>query len=190
MKTDVDWKTNLIAQIVVLRGRELPTIQDEGLRSIFDSSGKSVALQAVKRLSDMPTLPSNIIGAIKREISGIEGEIRERQEWRLKSRDAATSTKECQELMAFLQELSIWHQIGLVERNDNGISIPMSIDEYIYAGRPKTWSPIIDHWLQGFEAAYRLEQEKPGALIDFYKGYTKNLIEERRKRTENQKKAA
>lgn len=177
MKTDMtiqDWKKSILADIVIMRGRELPLITANGLERIFDSCGEQTARAAVRRLRDRDTLPSNIVGVIEREIAVIEAEKREQDEWKIHTDDSGTS-EECTALMEFLTELISWHDLGMVKRNPSGTAIPMSIDEYVAANRPATWSPIVDHWLKGFVKAYNEDKEMPGALLNFLMMYNINL---------------
>lgn len=176
-----DWKKELLSEIVIMRGRELPLITATGLEKIFETCGERTARTAVRRLNDRDTIPNNIVGVMQREISLIEAEKRERDEWKTHSDDAGTSD-DCHAMMEFLTEILLWHSLGLVEKNPMGISIPMSIDEYAAAGRPITWSPIVDHWLGGFERAYNEDKVMPGALLDFLMRYNLTLKNARKER--------
>lgn len=79
----------------------------------------------------------------------------------------------------FNSELEYWHKNGLVERNENGSTVPMDIDTFIRAGRPQTWSPILDHWLIGFEAAYKADMQQEGKLLDYLIRYNIQLKQKR-----------
>lgn len=49
---------------------------------------------------------------------------------------------------AVVDEIWNWHTSKLVEYNHDGCK-PMTLEEWDIGGRPKTWSPILDHFTAG-----------------------------------------
>ena len=132
----------------------------------------------------MANLPSNIIGEIKKIGGEIDGEAREATEWKTRHLEGIGNNRECEQISIFNNELILWHKTGLMNKNEIGSKVPMGIDEWIKANRPQTWSPILDHWLNGFEAAYKLDLQSEGALLDYLIRYNTALIQKRKSKAD------
>jgi hypothetical protein len=85
--------------------------------------------------------------------------------------------------MAITNEVLIWHKTGMVKTNRDGCR-PMDIDEYIQAGQPDTWSPILTHFMRGYAPVYRQNMDNPKAREDFLGNYLNTLVSNRSKRSE------
>jgi hypothetical protein len=168
-----DWKTELCAKIALMRERELPELVDRGIRDLFAKIGERKSREIIRRLQEQPKIPQNISGMIEKEIATIEAEA-EKNSWK-KTVEGAGSSEEFRAMMEFLSELTEWHRQGLVATDPLGSTTPMSIDEWAAFGRPKTWSPIVDHWLAGFEKAYKTDVSMPGYLLHYLLRYNQIL---------------
>lgn len=83
--------------------------------------------------------------------------------------NAGCATSEQQELFIRIVGLVMKkHAQGTVPRTADGITDPLSIDEWIRAGRPTTWSPLIDMLLAGYETAYRDDNTLTRYLRSFW----------------------
>jgi hypothetical protein len=174
-----DWLTELLTEIAIMREKELPQIVDAGIRRIFERIGEKKARIVLRRLRDQPKLPTNIIGALEREIAAFEGDERERSWWKSKGENLCADNPVLSEVMKFLTELTLWHRQGLIDRTPDGCVVPMSIDDWRTCGRPKTWSPILDHWMHGYEAAYKTDLSNPGYLLHYLIMYNQALTAKR-----------
>lgn len=82
-----------------------------------------------------------------------------------------------------LDEIGIWHNQKLMKFNPAGC-VPMSMDEWMQAGQPETWSELFTHMQRGAVRAYRASLgTDPGALGRFYKDFYNTLVDSRRERT-------
>jgi hypothetical protein len=70
----------------------------------------------------------------------------------------------------------LWHELKLVQSNPDGIMSALNIQEWKSAGCPKTWSPLLDHFLQGYLKIYTAS---PPALENYLNNYNKLLVEKR-----------
>lgn len=179
----MEWTETLISDIISMRGRELPAITADAIIAFFLKIGEKDSRRIVSRISGFENIPSNILGIIKKEHGNIMAEEREKTSWKERHDEGMGTNSECSALMLFNQELFLWHQLELVERNTEGFSGSVDIDTYIKMERPKTWSPILDHWLYGFETAYFLDMREPGALLNYLLQYNATLKKQREERS-------
>lgn len=164
-----------------MRGKDFVDMQAKGIAKKFDEIGKNDTWVIIRRLQAWPKIPDNISGAIDKEYGALKAERREAGQWRMKKEGLGTSL-ECSEIGRFNDELTLWHRMGLADTNKNGSTVPMAIEEWIRAGRPATWSPVLDHWLQGFEVAYKQDLQVEGSLLAFLARYNNMLVEQRKER--------
>lgn len=175
-----DFITNALSRIVIARGRELPELHANKLAEIFSVIGMVKTKIVADRIEGLSSIPQNIIGEVNKIIADIRAEEQEREAWKAARRDNLGTDPEHEQIGIFNTELMTWHRSGLVQKNPEGITVPMSVEEYIKAGRPKTWSPIIDHWMQGYEVAYKLDLQTEGALLDYLMRYNRTLQDRRK----------
>jgi hypothetical protein len=178
-----DWINNAIDKINLMHGRDYSQSVNEGLEKILEGFGHEKTKAIVQRLKSYDNLPSNIVGLCERIFAEINGDDRERESWEVRKRDNLGTNEECIALMAFNGELFLWHELGLAERNTEFTHAILDIEQWAQAGRPKTWSKILDHWLIGFEKAYILDKAQAGALLDYLMRYNDMLVKTRKERT-------
>jgi hypothetical protein len=77
--------------------------------------------------------------------------------------------------MVVLMEIKRWHDLKLVKYS--GVNCkPMDLDEWNNAGRPQSWSPILDHFMSG------LYENRFHTFESFCREYLKKLVEHRNAR--------
>lgn len=77
---------------------------------------------------------------------------------------------------AVLNEIKGWHDRGLAKYNHPSCP-PMDLEHWHRLGRPKTWSPIYDHFIEG------LYPNRDNNFAGFCKKYLATLIDAREKKT-------
>ena len=182
----IDKYDDLLSQIAAAKGRDLPALVCSKLNELFDTMGYNTARSIVRQLTLMDSIPNNIIGYIERYWIDIKNEqdkrLEQKEGWEAK--ENCIDTDEAHWLAEVLNEVNVWHEIGLSKKNQFGCTTPMSIEEYIKNGMPQSWSPIIDHFLQGAAKPYKIEiGGDKGALAKYFKQYYETLFESRKNRT-------
>lgn len=170
----------LINELAAAKGRDFPVMIVEALTELFTDMGPKQAKRIVNEITLSDSAPSNIVGAVKRrwiEEKRLRDEkLEQREKWNAESKEAC-SKEEWKHFFHFLHLLSEAHRMRLVKTNEFGVTTPLSIDDYVSVGRPETWSPILDHFLIGYETAYKLDLSKPGAVKEFLERYNLQLKE-------------
>ena len=141
--------------------------------------GEANAESIVSTIEEYDNVPSNLYGVIKK----IWREKKARQDneylWKNKwvNTDEGTTTPgEWSVYFSILTEVSLWHSMNLVKKNSDGITVPCDILEWKRLGCPKTWSPILDHFFEGFLKVH----SQPGmACESFMKTYLMLLQKKR-----------
>ena len=183
----------LIEDLEAAQGRDM---NEQTANKIVAALSKVEWKQAnaiVKSLIRATNPPRNMYGAILDAVEEIYREqekvIESRETWTSAAKDRLTSA-EWEWNFKVLIEIMEWHKCGLVVKNEEHCE-PMDLDQWISADRPKTWSPVLDHYLQGSEAAYkRTIAGDTTALAQFAESYYKILVEQREKRTATVETAA
>ncbi len=174
----------LISELAAARGRDLPEIVCNNLRTLFDDMGKQNAKNIVGQLILSDNLPQNLYGAVKARWIEIKANNDRntlmRENW--PTDDECATPAEWSTFFAIVGEIMKWHQSGLVKYNRDGVTAGLSIDDWKRVNRPQSWSPIVDHLLSGFEQAYKLDMSRKGALFDFLKQYQQKLEETKAER--------
>jgi hypothetical protein len=177
----------LVYELQVISGKKITDDQFSRLYEGFEKIDWTKACQIVRDFERMERFPSNVYGVIANRI---EDQYRtERQEhykaelFRAVDADCASSV-EWSLFFEITNEIILWHRIGLAERNPNGITIPMSSDEWDQAGRPATWSNILDHFMSELSKVNNFESDRRDSFLKQYLGI---LQSEREKRTANKK---
>jgi len=78
-------------------------------------------------------------------------------------------------------EIMLWHETGIAQRQEAEIrQLPEHGDlrAWVNAGKPKTWSPIVDHYFEGLSKMNGSHERKR-----FIAGYLKTLQDTRAERT-------
>jgi hypothetical protein len=170
-----------LTKIELMRGRALPDIVAPELVKMFDGAGRYKTAAVLNRLRSYESIPQNIIGCCEKILWELNNQ-QETEGYKYKDRNDFGDKKTLESLAIFLVELEFWHKNGLAEYNHKGLTTGIDINQWIEAGRPKTWSPILDHWLNGFVKAHEEEKINPGAILAFEMEYNTMLIAERIKR--------
>lgn len=157
-----------------MRGRELIEMVKNYLIGFFEKIGEPKTRTIINKLKQYETIPQNIVGCIEK----LNGEIRntfEAQQYKPKNRDDLGDPETAGlfgEMMAIIFSL---HKGGVAQYNhDNPCGI-MDLDEWIIMGRPESWSPLIDTWLLGYEAACISETSQHGAVKKYMRCFVDNL---------------
>jgi hypothetical protein len=175
----------LIEELAAAQGRD---IQERTAVKIVDALATvdwKETNAIVRSISRAPNPPRNIYGAVLDAVEEVGREkaqaLEHRQTWAVKDSERLTPG-EWQWNQLVLEEIMVWHDMKLATRNVEYCE-PMDIDEWIKAGRPKTWSTILDHYLTGSEPAYKRTIGGDAlALEKFAEAYYKMLVSERTKR--------
>jgi hypothetical protein len=171
----------LLSDLAAAKGRDLPQVISVAIEDMFSEMGYSLAKRIVDDITTTDHCPSNIVGAIRRrwidEKARRAEELSRKQKWEAESKEAC-STEEWQTFWEICHMILTLHQQKRVAYNHDGVTTGLSIDEWVDVGRPLSWSPALDHFLQGYERAYKLDMQKPGAVVDYLKKY-KDLLHQK-----------
>jgi hypothetical protein len=176
----------LIEDLEAANGRAMNNTTAKKIVDALSTVDWKEANAIVRSISRAPNPPRNVYGAVLDAVEEVGREkaqaLEHRQTWAVKDSDRLTPA-EWQWNQLILEEIMVWHDLKLAARNVDHCE-PMDIDEWIQAGRTKTWSTILDHYLQGSEPAYkRSVGGDVNALAAFAEAYYKMLVNERMKRT-------
>lgn len=179
-----DWD-KLFSELAAARGRDLPLPLTRQLATIFDEAGERNAKTIVNQLVSMDSLPTNLYGAVRSRWIEMkrnsEYETLRKDKWQSESSEN-TNAAEWTLYWQIIEEIMLWHQCGLAETNKNAAPISYDIDEWLNAGKPKTWSPILDHFLDGYALGYKADLKTPGSLTKYLEQYLQLIKETRVKR--------
>lgn len=169
----------LIGELVAASGRDrLSQAAADRIGSALKNTGWNNAVIVVQKICRMRSIPPNLYGIVTEYIGELETqqhqESLKKDQWRTTLADCMSSD-EFSALMAITNEIILWHSMGFVERNPNGSTDPMSIDEWIGRGMPKMWSPMVDHFLQCSITPYQQSLSGGSAFTDFMQRYLVNL---------------
>ena len=163
--------TELIKEIQVIAGKKFTPDQFDRLVEGVGKIDWNRALQIVREFERLERFPANVYGVISNRIedqfrTDRQGHYKTAQ-WNAVDADCATP-EEWKLFFEITSEILLWHRIGLAKRNPNGITIPMSSDEWVQAGCPPTWSNLLDHFLTGLITSHNREPEKREAFLSQY----------------------
>lgn len=177
---------SLINDLALARNRDFTDKQVTAIKETLSSIAWVEAVKIVKDLTRLPSLPQNIYGAILSRVEEFEYSKKKKLEFNEKwtaDKDCMTAN-EFMWLFKIITEAQIWYHEGLVEKNPNGCTESMTVEQWIARGRPLTWSPVIDHLLKGSEVAYKATiGGNPKALEIFWAEFYSTLVTTRAKRT-------
>jgi hypothetical protein len=169
-------------RIAAVRGKDIPVTTIKEIFKLFDAIEDKYRIRDMEQITTMietyENVPSNIYGLIKR----IRDDIKYRRDQALehnenwKADPTCANSKEFAAFFAVLGEIMLWHELKLVQSNPDGIMSALNIQEWKSAGCPKTWSPLLDHFLQGYLKIYTAS---PPALENYLNNYNKLLVEKR-----------
>lgn len=81
---------------------------------------------------------------------------------------------------AFLNEVLLWHSLGLVEKQESKVSTAdFDMDKWRTGGKPRLWSPILDHAYAGLAEVWHSTHT---VKAEFYTRYTEQLRRSRASR--------
>ena len=180
-----EYVNSAVKKIELMKGRDLPEIVVQALVDFFNGVGEIKTKAIIYRLKTYDKIPDNIIGCIDRLNNEIHNTYQE-QEYKPKNREDLGDPSSAGLMGEFMTEVFLWHELRLVERNTDNPCGVLDIEQWVAAGRPKSWSPIIDNWLEGFEAAYYMEKTKAGSVKIYMESYIRKLKKERTERQHNQ----
>ena len=177
----------LTNELQIISGKKFTPDQFDRLVEGFRKIDWNKACQIIREFERLERFPSNVYGIISNKIEDQFWAERQEQykseQW--KSADAnCASPDEGQLFFKITGEILLWHRIGLAEHNPTGSSIPMSSDEWVQAGCPATWSPLLGHFLSGLVKVNNFDPVKREAFLN---QYLEILKSEREKRTVNKK---
>jgi hypothetical protein len=174
---------HLIERLSGARGKDIPAPTIKRLYQLFDEMGAKDAEYVTSVLEDYQNLPSNVAGEVKNIWKSIKGRRDNEQLWRetwQAANEECTTGEEYHWFFMIVTEVLGWHSKKMVQKNETGLSVPVGILEWKKMGCPKTWCPILDHFLEGFLRAHSL----PGkGCEEFLRKYYQMLLEQRNKRT-------
>lgn len=93
--------------------------------------------------------------------------------------DEYTDKREWELAAAITGEILTWHRLGLVDAQRQEFDGTMDAEEWVRAGKPKTWSPMVDHYFEGLSHMRGSAQRK-----EFMAGYLATLRKTRAERTQ------
>lgn len=167
-------------EIAACLGKDLNTRTAESIQSLLVDMGWDNAKSVVKDLTHREHIPSNLYGTILGIWESRKVQQQQAHLWKQKwtaDQDCATPG-EWTAFWKVMGEILRWHQMGLVSSNPDGITTPLTADEYHKAKCPKSWSPIVDHFLTGYYPAMLAD-----VLEDYLTKYHAHLVEARLKKT-------
>jgi len=178
--------SELLEEIATVRGRDITERQCSALSDVLSRIPWNKAVSIVRELCRMPVVPANFYGYIVVRVEEIEREAKKELEkkdtWM--EQHGCMSSSEWKFFSSIMEETYTWHNMGLVKLNPLPHCEPMTVEGWVKAGRPKTWSPIIDSLMQGSEPAYiRAIGGKAEALSEFFEAFYNLLVASRIKRT-------
>lgn len=176
--------TEAIERLGATRGKEIPQVTIKGIYRLFDEMEAKDIEYIVRLVEKYENVPSNLYGLVDRLWSERkywkEQKLNNTDDWKADPDNA--SGAEFSAFMAVMTEILTWHEEKLVERNPDGVIVSMSIVDWKKSGCPKTWSPILDHFLTGYLKMYTATSDS-NLLLNFMINHTKILREQRLKRT-------
>lgn len=172
-------------EIAVARGKNITFEQGGAVVALLSRISWRDAKQIVRELTRMPSIPPNLYGIIRERVEEVEREAKKQLEWR----DKWTANEDCltkEEQFwhsQILAEMKIWYDSGLVGKNPPPYCEPCSIEEWIRLGKPRNFSPIIDHMLAGsIEPYQKTIAGNKTALRDYFARYLSTLKTRREER--------
>jgi hypothetical protein len=161
----------LVEELQVISGKKFTEDQFARLYEGLQKIDWTKACQIVREFERLERFPPNVYGVISNRIedqfrADRQGHYKTAQ-WNASDADCATP-EEWKLFFEITSEILLWHRIGLAKRNPNGITIPMSSDEWVQAGCPPTWSNLLDHFLTGLIMSHNREPEKREAFLSQY----------------------
>lgn len=180
--------TRLMEKIIMNAGRNIPEKIEEGIRKLLIAESVPVqhCRKVVTALSQRENLPTNLYGLIDSLLMSYkrddDKQLESRESWSISENDMC-APGEFSLYWEIHKEIMLWHKIGLVQTNHDSICfsanyIPQNIDEWV-ANPIKTWSPLLDHYLEGLGKVTNLDWPHRKA---FYEKYLSMLQAERVKR--------
>lgn len=177
---------SLLESVEVVVGRDLQERQKAAIAKVLSRVSWKWAVSIVREFSRLQNPPRNVYGWMCDKVDEIKDEERKRIEGQTQweaDKDCLNG-KEMEVLFGILDEIMTWHELDLVSKTPGGCTDPMDVEGWIKAGRPKTWSQIVDHFLAGSEPAYKQDKQMPGTLYAFWVAYLKSLRDERTRRSQ------
>lgn len=175
-----------IERLGAARGKDIPQVTIKGIYRLFDEMQADDIDHIVRLVEKYENIPSNLYGLVDRLWSERkywkDQKLNHAEDWKADPDNA--SGKEFSAFFAVLGEIFLWHTDKLVESNKEGTTVPMDIAEWKRAGCPKTWSPMVDHFLEGYLKMYTTSSESD-ILLNYMINYKNTLVSARIKRTVN-----
>jgi len=176
---------DLILRLAVCRGKDIPTTTSDALKKMFSEMGQNHAERIVSVIEEFDNIPSNIIGVVKKlwreRKSHIASQTLKNENWSTNS-DEYVQPEEWRLFFAIHEEIMVWHRLRYVEYNNDGLRVPCDVLEWKRMGCPKTWSPLLDSFLEGF---LRMHSASGKNCENFLRGF---LIQLQNLRKEKEKK--
>lgn len=155
-------------------GKPMSDVQNRRLCELLMPLDVHKASGIASDIERMENVPKNIVAVVLNAIDRIKendsAKVFNANTW--KAQELCTSTAEFETFFAILRLIMNIHDDDLIERNP--VPAPCTdLDMWIDMGRPKTWSPIVDHFLSGYEKVYKNDT----ACLEFMKRYHASLID-------------
>jgi len=174
--------TDYTDRIGAARGKEIPALTCKQIYKLFDEINNPKEIERIiKLIEEYENVPSNIYGLVKRIWNerrySNEKSANLSDEWR--NAPDCTSPEEWRAFWPVIAEIYTWHMLGLQKYNHDGVTIGLDVMEWHRLGRPKSWSPMIDHFLDLYYKVHSLPEPH---VEDTCKKYLSQLITERQRR--------
>lgn len=182
---------SLLMELAAARGKEIQGYQYERIMDTFREMGWKYALRITREISRAEVIPSNLYGLICNKWDALrqadESAHLWKEEWEPK--ENCVTPEEYNAWFGITMLAIAFRDEGFVQNNPDGITTPLSIDEWIKHNRPVSWSPVLDHSLRMFEIGYKSElQGKKGSLAEILKKTETHLRESLRGRIHEREK--
>jgi hypothetical protein len=180
--SDITYES-LLEKVLLNSGKKLPDNIVAGIDRLLKASGLELSRRAVMELGRRDVCPSNVYGFLETRIYEYKQQEKEevlsRTRWKTGDENCASAV-EWSFFFNITSEILLWHTLGIAEYNPQGIAVALSVTDFIKSGYPKTWSPILDHFMAGYCKVSNMEQH---TREDFLGEYFAILVAQREKRT-------
>lgn len=166
--------TALLNRLESAQGKALTDVQKRRICELLVPLSATRASLIVSDIERMENVPKNIVAVVLNAVDRLKENDSSKAfnttTWQAK--ELCTSTAEFETFFSILRLIMNIHEEKLIERNLDPAPCT-TLDMWIEMGRPKSWSPIVDHFLSGFEKVYKSDT----ACLEFMKRYQQSLTE-------------
>jgi hypothetical protein len=177
----------VVSEIQMFYNKPYSVPQREAWRTMFNAENAGIFRQAWKRFQESATTehrPTH--GALKKLCDDIRAEQNETfaatngENEKPRFVISKDEQEENEAAAIFLQEVILWHALGLVQKQETAMDAPtFDMDKWRHAGKPALWSPILTH---AYGALAEIWHQAHEDKTKFYRDYTAHLRGSRARR--------